>query len=49
MPSRSGALARVPPGAVVRKVEGLSDEQARWTPNGSLISVVGIVNHLTHE
>lgn len=34
-------------GAVVRKVEGLRDEQARWTPEGSLISLLGIVNHLT--
>lgn len=35
-------------GAVVRKLEGLSDQQARWTPEGSLISLLGIVNHLTH-
>ncbi len=35
-------------GAVIRKVEGLSDEQARWTPDGALISLLGIVNHLTH-
>jgi uncharacterized damage-inducible protein DinB len=35
-------------GAVVRKVEGLSDEQARWRPHGALISLVGIVNHLSH-
>jgi uncharacterized damage-inducible protein DinB len=35
-------------GAVVRKVEGVSDEEARWTPEGSLISLLGIVNHLTH-
>jgi len=35
-------------GAVVRKVEGLSDEDARWTPDGALISLLGIVNHLTH-
>ncbi len=35
-------------GAVIRKVEGLSDEQARWTPGGALICLVGIVNHLTH-
>jgi uncharacterized damage-inducible protein DinB len=35
-------------GAVVRKIEGLSDEDARWKPNGALISLVGIVNHLTH-
>ena len=35
-------------GAVLRKVEGLTEEQARWTPNGRLISLIGIVNHLTH-
>src|SRR5712691_9041023 len=34
-------------GAVLRKVEGLSDENARWKPEGSLISLLGIVNHLT--
>lgn len=34
-------------GAVTRKLEGLSDEQARWTPDGALISLLGIVNHLT--
>lgn len=33
---------------MVRKIEGLSDEQARWTPDGALISLLGIVNHLTH-
>ena len=35
-------------GSVVRKIEGLSDEQARWRPDGALISLLGIVNHLTH-
>jgi len=35
-------------GAVIRKVEGLSDEQARWTPDGALICLLGIINHLTH-
>ena len=34
--------------AVIRKVEDLSDDQARWTPDGALISLLGIVNHLTH-
>lgn len=34
--------------AVVRKLDGLSDDQARWRPDGSLICVLGIVNHLTH-
>jgi uncharacterized damage-inducible protein DinB len=32
---------------VVRKAEGLTDEQARWRPDGALISLLGIVNHLT--
>jgi hypothetical protein len=35
-------------GAVVRNVEGLSDDDARWTPDGKLISVLGIVNYLTN-
>ncbi|MGA8207651.1 MAG: DinB family protein [Candidatus Dormiibacterota bacterium] len=35
-------------GAVVRKVEGLSEENARWRPDGALISLLGIVNHLAH-
>ena len=35
-------------GAVLRNVEGLDDDQARWTPNGRLISLLGIVNHLTN-
>ena len=35
-------------GAVFRKIEGLTDDQARWRPDGQLISLLGIVNHLTH-
>jgi uncharacterized damage-inducible protein DinB len=35
-------------GAVLRKAEGVSDEQGHWRPEGRLISLVGIVNHLTH-
>ena len=34
-------------GAVIRKADGLGDEDARWTPDGRLISLIGIVNHLT--
>ena len=34
-------------GAVIRDAEGLTDEQARWTPDGKLISVLGVMNHLT--
>jgi hypothetical protein len=35
-------------GAVLRKVEGVSDDQARWRPEGRLIPLIGIVTHLTH-
>lgn len=35
-------------GAVLRKVEGLGEDEARWTPDGALTSLLGIVNHLTH-
>jgi uncharacterized damage-inducible protein DinB len=35
-------------GGVVRKLDGVSDEDARWTPDGKLISLLGIVNHLTN-
>ncbi len=34
--------------SLVRKVEDLTEEQARWTPEGALIPLLGIVNHLTH-
>ena len=34
-------------GAVLRKVEGIDDEQARWTPDDKLIPLIGILNHLT--
>ena len=34
-------------GAVIRKADGLSDEDAARTPDGRLISLLGIVNHLT--
>ena len=33
---------------VVAVAEGLSEEQARWTPADALLSVVGIINHLCH-
>jgi uncharacterized damage-inducible protein DinB len=35
-------------GAVVRKVEGLGEQDARWTPDGRLIPLLGIVSHLTN-
>jgi uncharacterized damage-inducible protein DinB len=34
--------------SVMRKVEDLSEEQARWRPGGALISLLGITNHLAH-
>jgi uncharacterized damage-inducible protein DinB len=33
--------------AVVRKASGLTDEQARWRPEEKLLSLAGLVNHLT--
>ena len=33
--------------AVLRNVAGLTDEQSRWTPDGALIPLIGVVNHLT--
>lgn len=35
-------------GAVLRKIDGLSDADAHWRPESALICLVGIVNHLTH-
>jgi uncharacterized damage-inducible protein DinB len=35
-------------GAVLRKIDGVSDTDARWTPDGALISLAGIINHLTN-
>ncbi|MGH9303448.1 MAG: DUF664 domain-containing protein [Acidimicrobiales bacterium] len=34
-------------GAVLRKVAGIDDEDARFRPGGQLIPLVGVVNHLT--
>jgi uncharacterized damage-inducible protein DinB len=34
--------------AVLRKLDGLDEQQARWRPEGRLISLLGIVNHLSH-
>ena len=33
--------------SIVRKLEDLDEEQARWTPEGALIPLLGVVNHLT--
>jgi Protein of unknown function (DUF664) len=35
-------------GAVLRKATGVDEEQARWRPDGKLITLIGIVNHLTN-
>jgi uncharacterized damage-inducible protein DinB len=35
-------------GAVLRKADGLDDRSARWTPDGRLIPILGILDHLTH-
>jgi uncharacterized damage-inducible protein DinB len=35
-------------GAVMRKIDGLSDEDARFTPDGRLLSLLAVVNHLTN-
>ena len=32
---------------MLRKASGITDEQARWQPDGKLLPLVGIVNHLT--
>jgi uncharacterized damage-inducible protein DinB len=34
-------------GAVLRNITGVSDEDARWRPEGRLLPLAGIVNHLT--
>jgi uncharacterized damage-inducible protein DinB len=34
-------------GAVLRKVDGLSEVDARWRPDGALIPLLGVINHLT--
>ncbi|HZN12646.1 MAG TPA: DUF664 domain-containing protein [Acidimicrobiales bacterium] len=33
---------------VIATTAGLTDEQARWTPDGALLPIIGIINHLTH-
>jgi hypothetical protein len=35
-------------GAVLRNIDGLGDDQARWRPDGRLVPLVGIVHHLTN-
>src|SRR5688572_10730653 len=33
---------------IVATADGLSEEELRWTPDGRLLPIIGIVNHLTH-
>ncbi|GAA3902101.1 hypothetical protein Aau02nite_67460 [Amorphoplanes auranticolor] len=33
---------------MLRKVGGITDEQSRWRPEGKLLPLLGLVNHLTH-
>jgi Protein of unknown function (DUF664) len=33
---------------VVATSAGLTDEQARWTPEGRLLPILGLINHVTH-
>jgi hypothetical protein len=33
---------------VVATTKGLSEEQLRWTPDGRLLPLLGIINHLAH-
>jgi uncharacterized damage-inducible protein DinB len=35
-------------GAVLRNLDGISEDQARWTPDGALICLLGVVRHLTN-
>jgi hypothetical protein len=34
--------------SVLRKLADLDETRARWTPDGALLPILGIVNHLTH-
>jgi hypothetical protein len=35
-------------GDVVRAADGLDEDQLRWTPDGRLLPIIGIINHLAH-
>jgi len=35
-------------GAVERNLAGVGDADARWRPEGRLLPLLGVVNHLTH-
>jgi Protein of unknown function (DUF664) len=33
---------------VVATARGLTEQQLRWTPDGRLLPILGVINHLTH-
>jgi hypothetical protein len=33
---------------VVATADGLTEDQLRWTPDGALLPILGIINHLAH-
>jgi hypothetical protein len=33
---------------VVATVDGLTEAELRWTPDGNLLPIIGVVNHLAH-
>ena len=33
---------------VVASATALTEEQARWTPDGGLLPIIGVINHLSH-
>jgi Protein of unknown function (DUF664) len=33
---------------VVVTADGLTEDELRWTPDGRLLPIIGVVNHLTH-
>jgi hypothetical protein len=33
---------------VVATANGLTEEQLRWTPDGRLLPILGVINHLRH-
>ncbi len=33
---------------VVASATALTDDQARWTPDGRLLPIIGVINHLSH-
>ena len=43
------AISPAPKSAtVLRNLDGVDDVQARWAPDGRLISLIGVVSHLNH-